>query len=283
MRALYTSFLVGAMLAASPAPARAEEPTQQYPECDHQPSEGEIAGAKGAFQAGQASFEEGDYNRAISYWEDAYRRDCTAHALLLNLARAYELNNQKHHAVVALQTYLARNPSAPQRDLISRRIDGLNEKIAKEEQAPAPAGSGTTNPNPPPTGGPPPTADTGGKRPLTPLIVAGAGGVVTIVGGLLYLKASGDVSDVEKKCSGTSCKDQTLADEGNSARRRRTLWGGVTVVGLAAAVGGTVWYFLSPEEGGSKTTARRNKLRVLPHVDPVVGRGFTGLSVSGTF
>ena len=128
-------FLLLSALAIAPGVAQAEDAPKPFPPCEKTPTEGDVAGAKGAFQAGQASFEEGDYNRAISYWDDAYRRDCTAHALLLNLARAHELNNQKRHAVVALETYLARQPSSPQRDQIARRIEGLNEKIAQEAGA----------------------------------------------------------------------------------------------------------------------------------------------------
>lgn len=276
-------FLLVSALAIAPALARAEDAPKPFPPCEKTPTEGDVAGAKGAFQAGQASFEEGDYNRAISYWDDAYRRDCTAHALLLNLARAHELNNQKRHAVVALETYLARQPSSPQRDQIARRIEGLNEKISQDAGASGPG----TPPGPGPGAGPGvepvpgPKADTGGKRPLTPLIVAGAGGLITLVGGVLYLGASSDVKDIEDQCGGRNCPPK-LADEGNDARTKQTTWGIVTVGGLAVTVGGLAWYFLSKPEA-PKTTASVARKPALPRVDPVVGRGFTGLAVSGSF
>src|SRR5688572_7462764 len=79
--------------------------TRPYPECTAEPTESDIAAAKGAFQAGQASFNEADYERAITYWEDAYRRDCTAHALLLNLARAYE-RSEEHTSELQSQSNL---------------------------------------------------------------------------------------------------------------------------------------------------------------------------------
>src|SRR3972149_3238348 len=99
MRAPLRSTLFGLTLLATAAVASAQTQAPTYPECKNQPTDSDVSAAKGAFQAGQASFNEADYTRAITYWEDAYRRDCTAHALLLNLARAYELNGQKHHAV----------------------------------------------------------------------------------------------------------------------------------------------------------------------------------------
>ena len=106
--------------------AHAEDEPKPYPECAKAPSEVETAAAKGAYQAGNASFDEADYPRAITYWEDAYRRDCTANLLLKNLARAYELYGQKRQAVVALETYLVREPSSSDKDQIQRRIEVLD-------------------------------------------------------------------------------------------------------------------------------------------------------------
>ncbi|MFO0565185.1 MAG: hypothetical protein U0263_05955 [Polyangiaceae bacterium] len=281
MRAPSHLVLLAAGLALSPRLARAEDSPKPFPPCEKTPTEGEVAGAKGAFQAGQASFEEADYNRAISYWEDAYRRDCTAHALLLNLARAYELNNQKRHAVVALETYLGRQPSSPQRDQIARRIEVLNEKLAQEStSAPAKTGPETGAPTKPTGPTPTPEPDRGGQRPLVPLIVAGAGGVLTIVGSVLYFKASSDVKDVEDQCGGRDCPPG-LAKEGNDARSRQTLWGGVAIGGLVVAAGGLTWYFLSEPAPAKSARALRPSPR--PRVDPVVGRGFTGLALSGSF
>lgn len=282
MRAPPHLFLAAAF-ALAPALAQAEDAPKPFPPCEKTPTDGDVAGAKGAFQAGQASFEEGDYNRAISYWDDAYRRDCTAHALLLNLARAFELNNQKRHAVVALETYLARQPSSPQRDQIARRIEGLNEKIAQSgKPGPGPAVGPDGNPPANVEPVPAPTPDTGGKRPLTPLIVAGAGGVITVIGGVLYLGASSDVKDVEDKCGGGRNCPPKLAEEGNDARSRQTTWGIVTVGGLAVTAGGLVWYFMSKPTEGKSARALKQK-PALPRVDPLVGRGFTGLAVSGSF
>ncbi len=283
------SCLFGAALLLVAFSAAAEEPVKPYPQCSHQPTEGDVAGAKGAFQAGQASFNEGDYKRAIDYWEDAYRRDCTAHDLLLNLARAYELDDEKHHAVSALETYLARNPSSPQRDQIARRIEVLNEKIGQE----ASSGAGTPPPNTDGEGTAKPVhvgvvkdTEPQGKRPITPLIVAGAGGVLFIAGAILYSGASGDAKDAEDACKaaggdGRQNCPANIADDGNSARKRQKLWGVVTVVGLAGAVGGTVWYFLSPRE---KASAQHKPVRIgRPRLEPVLGRGFAGVGVSGAF
>lgn len=282
------SCLIGVALFFTTSLAYAEEPVKPYPECSHQPTEGDVAGAKGAFQAGQASFNEADYNRAISYWEDAYRRDCTAHDLLQNLARAYELDNQKRHAVSALETYLSRNPSSPMRDQIAKRIEVLNEKIAKEDAAAGAAPVGPTDagtgPVVTPPGADPKPDTTTGKRPITPLIVAGAGGVLAIVGGLLYMNASSDVKDAEDQCGGRKECPNEVAEKGNSGRSRQRIWGGVTIIGVAAAIGGTIWYLTSkPAPAAASREKSRRRLSRTPRVEPLVGSGFAGLGVSGAF
>src|SRR5687767_7015876 len=141
---LLKSLLAALALLAAPAIAYAEEPTKSYPDCGREPTDAEVAAAKGAFQAGNASFNEADYARAIDYWEDAYRRDCTANPLLLNLARAYELAGRKRQAVVSLETFLAREPSSGEKDQINRRVEVLKKKIVEEDAAAAVAA-------PPPT------------------------------------------------------------------------------------------------------------------------------------
>ena len=284
-RVLRSSF-VGIALAIAPLIVVAQQGTKEYPECAHQPSENDISAAKGAFQAGQVSFNEADYDRAITYWEDAYRRDCTAHAMLLNLARAYELDGNLRQAVVSLQTYVARNPSSPQRDQINRRIQVLEEKIAAQPPAADTTGAaGTTDPTgaPPPattaTGLPPDTA-TGGKKPILPLIVAGAGGVIAIVGGVLYLGATSDFNEAEDKCpTHTNCAPG-VEEEGDSAVKRQRVSAVVGFAGLAVAAGGLIWYFVSPEEP-AQTGAKKKPLRA--RVSPEVAPNYAGLSLGGTF
>src|SRR4051794_37661294 len=177
--------LVGSAVTLVPALAHAADEPKAYPECTKAPTEAETAAAKGAYQAGNASFDEADYPRAITYWEDAYRRDCTANLLLKNLARAYELYGQKRQAVVALETFLVREPNTADKEQIQRRIEVLKKQIAAEKSASVAATAPPPAAAPPQTPPPPPTEandSSQGKRSIVPLIVAGAGGVVLIVG-----------------------------------------------------------------------------------------------------
>jgi tetratricopeptide (TPR) repeat protein len=260
-----------------------------YVECTHEPTETDLTAAKGAFQAGNASFDEADYPRALVYWEDAYRRDCTAHALLLNLARAYELNGNKPQAVVALETYLQRMPASPDRDKILRRVDVLKKQIEAEKAAAAapPAGTPTTPAATPAaaagaTAGvkseAPAASGSGGKRRIEPLILAGVGAGVAIVGIVIYGAGKSDLAAVEEKCPTHNCTSDQLVDEGNSARKRVNTGGVLAVLGLATTGAGLTWYFLQKPQ--PVASAKPSTQRALA---PVVVPGYYGLSYAGRF
>src|SRR3954452_14522316 len=123
-------WVVTGILTLSSSGALAADSKVSFPPCTTAPTESDRKAAQGAFAAGQGSFNEADYATAITYWRDAYRRDCTAHALLLNLARAYELKSDRAEAVNALETYLQRKPEAPDADQIRRRIENLKSQMA---------------------------------------------------------------------------------------------------------------------------------------------------------
>lgn len=275
-------------LSAAIESARAEEAPVTYPQCDRAPTEGEIAGAKGAFHAGQASFEEADYARAIEYWLDAYRRDCTAHALLINLARAYELNGDKAAALGALDTYLTRVPGTPDRARLEKRAEVLRRQIeaeratsapapAKPESAASSAPKAVTQEDPGPATAEPTT--TQGRRPLLPLIVAGAGGALAIVGGVLYIPARMDLNDAEERCPNHQCVEtgpnKTLSTQANNARTRVDVSTGVIIGGAVLLGGGLAWYFLSPPSSPKKTS----RTQLLPVLAPT----YAGLTYDGTF
>ena len=274
-----------ALLALPSRLAHAEDEPKAYPECTKTPTEAETAAAKGAYQAGNASFDEADYPRAITYWEDAYRRDCTANLLLKNLARAYELYGQKRQAVVALETFLVREPASSDKEQIQRRIEVLKKQIAAEKAAPvAPPVTAVTPPPPANDAASEPPANpeaSSGKRSPAPLIVAGAGGVLLIAGLAIYFPAHSDVNDAEARCPNRVCPaGPNQADDikkGDDARKKATTGGVVTGVGVAAIAGGLIWYFAQPK----KSTATGSLLR--PDVAPTVSPGFAGLSLSGAF
>src|SRR4051812_28238383 len=233
MRKHLSLWLIGSAVALAPALAHAEDEPKAYPECIKAPTEAETAAAKGAYQAGNASFDEADYPRAITYWEDAYRRDCTANLLLKNLARAYELYGQKRQAVVALETFLVREPASVDKEQIQRRIEVLKKQIATEKAVPVAAGpaqpqaaaaAASTQPQPEPEA-------QHGKRSIVPLFVAGGGGVLLIVGAAVYGKAAKDYKHFQDLCPnetpdgkldcGKGSQAEANMEAGNDARTRK--------------------------------------------------------------
>lgn len=275
-------------LLVAPAIAHAEEPTKSYPDCGREPTDAEVAAAKGAFQAGNASFNEADYTRAIDYWEDAYRRDCTANPLLLNLARAYELAGRKRQAVVALETFLAREPGSGEKDQINRRIDVLKKKIAEEDAAAAAAPPPTTGATPA-TGAttapvPAPVENEGrARRSPWPWVVMGVGVVGTTVGIVGYLGAKNKAEDLALQCKKPAtrmdCPD-AVYDEGTAQNKKMLVNSVVAGVGVAAVVGGAIWWYLDKRRVDSFSQGQAStRPRLLPLVSPQLA----GVGVVGAF
>jgi Flp pilus assembly protein TadD len=84
-----------------------------------------VQGAKAAFRKGNASFQGGDYAEALRLFREAYRLDCTAHLMLMNMARTQELLGERRGAARTLRAYMKRRPNDPDAETIRRRIENL--------------------------------------------------------------------------------------------------------------------------------------------------------------
>jgi hypothetical protein len=281
-------------LTLSSAGALAADSKLSFPPCTTTPTDADRNAAKGAFAAGQGSFNEADYATAITYWRDAYRRDCTAHALLLNLARAYELKGDRAEAVTSLETYLQRKPDAPDADQIKRRIDNLKAQMtaatpqpSATATAPAPTMTGTGTPPPPP---PPDTGKSHGKSILPLALLGGGGAVVGVVGAIMFAGGSSKISDAESHCAGgRQCdvkKDptlQTYIDEGNNGRSQETLGGVLIGVGVAAIGTGVILYLASSPGSSAAQAPSSSTVAKSTSLTPVVSPSFAGFSLAGHF
>ena len=276
-------------------------PTHPYAECTMRPGESDVTAAKGAFQAGTVSFNEADYDRAIMYWEDAYRRDCTATLLLHHLGRAYEGSGNLEQAVIALRTFIERSPDSPERAQIQRRIEVFEQKLAEQkQQAPAVQPTKPSPPQPvvgvppsqssigtaPPTV--PPTTTEGKPFPWPPVAVIAVGGVAAVVGGIVYLKAKSDINNVESTrdakgnliCPNHICDPHypNLIQQGNDARSRATTGTIVGLSGVVIAGAGVVWLLLD-----SKKPQQTAEQMETPAVTPWLGIGSAGMAWQGQF
>jgi hypothetical protein len=297
MRAPLGSLLLLGMITLGAGEAfAADAKPAPYPPCTTTPTVADQKGAKGAFDAGQASYLEADYGTAVTYWRDAYRRDCTAHAMLLNLARAYEAKGDRAEAVNALETYLQRKPDDPNADQFQRRIQNLKAQMAAAAPPPPPAAAPPAAPapaqpvqlSPAPSVPAEPQPAPSGKKAIGPIILASAGGVVAVVGVVIMVGGSKKIQDAEKVCPDRQCPvvaaNDPKADEiaqakekGNAGRADVTRGGVLTGVGVAMGLGGLIWYFAMPKASAEGPAA--NKTTFTPSVAP----GFAGALLSGTF
>ncbi len=286
--------LLGGLLATAIAvPALAQQaatPTKYY-ECpaNFQATPNEQEAAHGAFLAGKAAYDEADYQKAIDYFKDAYKRDCTKHALLNFIARAYEAKGDRPEAINALETYIARAPKADDADQVRKRIDNLKAQVASQPTnsgTSVPTSSATTTPTvtasasdtstaPPPTGG----------HTIPPWIVVGAGGAAAITGVILLIIGTGKVSDSHNLalngCPKNACPTTYTAAQIDAAQALNksgytfdTLGIVVGGIGVAAIVGGLVWHFIEPT--GLKTEPKASLV-------PIMAPGYGGASFAYKF
>jgi len=258
-------------------------------ECKTAPTEAESEAAHGAYLAGKGSFDEADYTTAVTYFKDAYRRDCTKPELLLALARAYELKGDRAEAVNALETYLRRVPG-PGSEAVQRRVAALKAQMATAgapSPSPTAASSGAAATDP--------ASPNDRKRrshSVYPWIVAGSGVVLAGVGLSLLVIGAGQVSQSKEDataagCSGTRCPagvdTKPFQDKNDSGAAKRTAGIALVSVGAAAIAGGVVWYFVEPSLSRTRKLSAPASPKASWRAQPDVGPGYAGLSLGGAF
>lgn len=274
---------LGASIALSVSLAFATDPVSLYPECTRKPTSADLDGAKGAHKAASQFYDRGDYEKAIRYWTDAYSFDCTAHGVLINIANAYEKQGDKASAVSALETFLKR----------AGTDTTIEEKVRNLRQAappPVPTASATPTVKPSasavPSAAPkvmPSAAVPPGRKPYgyKPLIAAGGGGAVAIVGGVLLGVGTSAISSATKKCENRLCPvgSEDQISKGNTGRIQQGIGATGLVVGLAAVGGGLAWELLFNKPRPAAAPPGKVSIHVLPAASPNEG----GMSVSGSF
>jgi hypothetical protein len=251
--------------AALATTASGQEPAAEYPApCDASTvTKADIDRAHTVFLSGKDFLEESNYDKAISYFKDAYAIDCSIHAILPIIATAYERKGDKAAAIRALQEYVKRAPAAPDHDTIERRIRNLADQIAREPppgpsaSAAAPVPSASTAP-PPASAAPPPSAAPAATAPAAPAatepqhgagpapwILVGIGGAAIVGGVVLYGVGISDVNSAVDACPTRIHCTSAAADQGNRGRGLELAGGLVGGIGIAAVGGGLLWHFLT--------------------------------------
>ena len=255
-----------------------------FPECTKAPAEADVEAAKQSHIIATSRFNLQDWDKAVEFWRQAYGLDCTAHALLVNIANAYEKKGDKRNAVMALETYLVRAKDAPDLVKVNERVIDLKKSMEPAPPVTATAtATATATVTAAPTATPPPT----GPRPFgnTPLFVAGAGGVLALAGAILVPVGLGPYGDAQAKCPGPDCT-LAVAASGNAGKATWNAGAAFLGIGAAAAAGGLVWHFVfnqpkpaAPAAPGASPPPVKARVEVIP----VTGPQLSGLVVNGRF
>jgi hypothetical protein len=287
-----TLLMVSLIASAIAVPALAQQPSDYPAPCEStKVSRVDVERAHTVFLSGKGFLDEANYDKAISYFKDAYSIDCSVHGILPIIATAYERKGDKAGAIVALEEYVKRAPTASDREVIERRTKNLRDQLAQERSAAAavtsapsasatavPAGAGSTaaaEPTAPiaSASGAPTMPATQGPPSLAPWLVVGGGGVALVAGVVLFAVGASDISSAEKQCpTHGSCTSSAAADQGNTGRTLETVGVVAGAVGIAGVAGGLVWHFMEPVP---QSPAAR--------VTPTLGPSFAGLQVVGSF
>jgi hypothetical protein len=268
-----------------------------YPDCSAAPTAEATTAAKGAFEAGNAAFNEADYARALLYWEDAFRRDCTASAMLKNLGHAYALDGQYKHAVLSLETYLERGATPSERPGLEERLAELRGLVTREERRlkavarekqqknhPREHSAAETHsqrlPKESQNSSATENASEASFRSPIPLVVAGVGAIALGLGVVKWVGAKQDETNAAEACPSREDCNPSAAKAGNDAVNREITWSIVGGAGAAVLIGGVVWYLVQSPEPSQ--TARADQTRFFG-LQPQLGVGYAGLRWTSAF
>ncbi|HVZ33427.1 MAG TPA: tetratricopeptide repeat protein [Polyangiaceae bacterium] len=254
--------------AASAAPAAAPASA----EACATPSPTDVEAAKNAYRSGQTAFSEGDYERAVVLWTDAYSHDCTAHALLLNLATAQELSGHPERAIEALQRFDERLPGSPY-------VAANTKRISRLQKVPAVRPRARPEPPPPPCPAPATLRTSDASEVTIPIALAVGGGALALTGGILYAEARAAESSAAHRCSSGANQCSNVGDvvDGERARSRAQTAGWLTGAGLVTLTTGLVWHFLIPSKSSELSSGASLQ------TDADISPGALRMSVSGRF
>jgi tetratricopeptide (TPR) repeat protein len=286
------------------APALAQQAVDYPPGCDESKvSRGDHERAHTVFLSGKQFLEESNYDKAISYFMDAYSIDCSVHAMLPIIATAYERKGDKAEAIRALGEYLKRSPGAADREVVEHRIRNLRDQLTRDQPASGPSASAPTLPSgPTPLVAPTLTAPGPAPEPVAPepsqaqpavatalgpeaesrgpgagpWLVGGLGGAAVAAGVIMIVIGAGEVSDAAKDCPGHMCtsdaEKEAASKKQSDGYTLENAGVAVGIVGAAGVIAGVVWGVVGAPH--AKENAR---------VTPVISPGYCGIAISDNF
>jgi tetratricopeptide (TPR) repeat protein len=286
-----------AVVIAVPALALSSSATAYPPPCDaSKVSKSDSDRAHTVFLSGRQYLDESNYDKAISYFNDAYSIDCSVHGILPIIATAFERQGNRAEAVRALEEYQRRAPNAPDHEVIERRIRNLKDQIARETPPPPPpsasapppppAASVTAAPEPasaPPSPPPPPADHPGGGPGIAPWVLVGVGGAALVTGVIVYAVGASAISSAQNDCPSRMNCDTSVASKGNGGRSTEVAGSVVGGIGIVAAAAGVVWEIVGSKGSGGSAAAGSASPAAPAHVSlaPAFAPGYVGLNLGG--
>jgi tetratricopeptide (TPR) repeat protein len=231
------------------------------------------------FEAGAAAYEVGDFEVALGHFRRGYELTPSP-AFLYNIATALDRLRRDEEALSAYEEYAERFPDAEDHANVVARVRILREALARRE-APPTVEAHVIAPDETPEEGsagdaaPPDETMTAAPHaaPLTvdegpgaaPFLVASAGGLVAVAGGVFLVLAAMDTSAVENATVWADVRDAY-----DRVPTFQTVGGVLLGVGGAALAAGLVWAIAG---GGGGSREETLALRVGP----------SSVSLEGTF
>lgn len=247
-------------MAFAPAAARAQ-------------NEGNDESARVHFNSGRAYFEEGNYERALDEFQEAYARSPRS-MMLFNIGTTQERLGMLREAADTFERFLNEVPDAENRDLLRRRIENLRRRAERVASGQADTGDDeATDTSTTPTPGPrstPPASGGGDGLVLGGAIALGVAGAALIGAVITGALALGAQSSVQNGCYATrSCTPADVSDMDTLALTTDILW----PVAAAAGVAGAVLIIL----GATSSSESAPSAWLAPFVSPTAA----GLSAGG--
>lgn len=229
---------VGAAFSASVSGGA--EPSAGLPAaCALDPSAEDLAAAKGLHAAASVHLRDRAYRRAERDWLAAYRFDCTAHAILLNVAIARDRAGDGEGAIAALEAYLKREGDD---EAVAGRVATLRRQGASPAARPPTPTPPWRVPAPP---APPPPPDE--SRFIVTVAGLSAAGAMLVTGATLIAVGADTRERAKDDCARTpdACVDGS--DQGDRGDLMQQVGGAFLGVGLLGGAGVLLWSLVEPE------------------------------------
>lgn len=248
MRTQSLGAMVALSLLAGTVSAQEAQQTQQLTDEQRAALDDE---ARQLFEAGEVAFQNGRFERAYRYFQEAYELS-GRELILYNLGLSAELARLDRESLEAYRSYLERVPDSPQHARVRTRVSVLEERLAGADDS-----GDATGETPAATSGSDTTSSSassgGGGDALPGWLLFGGGLAVAAVGGVLVGLAAADVSRVEDAPQGAAWAE--FEDSANRAEPMNIA--GIVLLGVGAATAALGLVLALTSGGGDEEVALR--------------------------